>query len=218
VDAKHHWDWYEGWRTLAFPNEHEAPAEAQFAHVIWKLGAKGCRMWDAKNGYDLGIPATVTEVVDVTGAGDIFMAGFVWAWTLQLPVEDCLRLANALAGESCRHIGTYVVGREFAQAELDRLRASRESARPTPGCSLGSILLGPPPQSVMDHFVRAANETLANNPDVDYVEVQGATVDGRYTPLGVQIHRQSPSVPTAPLGAPLPTDQESSDEQDRRLR
>lgn len=121
VDAKHHWKWYEGSVGWAFPNESEAESLYCLDRCIVKLGARGCKMGN------LEIPATVSEVVDVTGAGDIFMASFVYAWTLQLPAEDCLRFANALAGESCRHVGTFVVGREFAQSVLDRLRASRES-------------------------------------------------------------------------------------------
>ena len=126
VDAKHHWDWYEGHNSTAFPNEYEdAP---NYPKVAKKLGAQGARLIESYKQFSeplLEIRATVSEVVDVTGAGDIFMASFVYAWSIQLPVEDCLRFANELAGESCRHRGTYVVPREFAQSVLGRLPASR---------------------------------------------------------------------------------------------
>jgi bifunctional ADP-heptose synthase (sugar kinase/adenylyltransferase) len=133
VDAKHHWHWYKGPETMIFPNEKECLDETYtLDHVVRKLGANGCEH------FNLWLPATVKEVVDVTGAGDIFMAGFVYAWSIQLPAEDCLRFANCLAGESCRHVGTYVVPRQFAEVVLVALEF-RENA----GCEF-SILSAVP--------------------------------------------------------------------------
>lgn len=126
VDAKNHWRWYIGENTYWFPNEREIEHLPMIAlssgRVIEKRGAEGC------NGFEKHLPATVSEVVDVTGAGDIFMAGFVYAHVCQkLSGLDSLEFANTLAGESCRHRGTYVVDRKFAQAVIDSLRSSKES-------------------------------------------------------------------------------------------
>jgi bifunctional ADP-heptose synthase (sugar kinase/adenylyltransferase) len=131
VDAKNHWPWYEGPNVTIFPNSREAqpapehidPAkvmrESQFKMIVHKLGDRGCRLQDGK--LDITLPASVGHIVDCCGAGDIFMAAFVYAWSIQLPIIDCLSFANKLAGESCRHLGTYVVPKEFANATLGAL-------------------------------------------------------------------------------------------------
>ena len=60
-----------------------------------KMGAAGCLVM-ADTGESLRMPAFEVDVVDATGAGDAFAAGFiagVWhGWTL----EDTARLANAV--------------------------------------------------------------------------------------------------------------------------
>lgn len=190
VDAKHHWEYFDGLENVwLFPNEHEH-VSMHYPHVVRKLGAEGCRLGD------LHLKATVTEVVDVCGAGDIFMAGFVYAWTLQYPAEDCLRFANKIAGESCRHRGTYVVSSEFAQSVLDRLLASRESAQRVHDHALDSNLSSTPPPHVQALVERIAAEILAYNPDVDYVAVLGGPAAGPCNFPVAQIRRKSPSGPT----------------------
>jgi D-beta-D-heptose 7-phosphate kinase/D-beta-D-heptose 1-phosphate adenosyltransferase len=92
VDAKHHWEWYAGPNTIAFPNEHETVSAYDYVRVVQKLGAKGAIQIDEEAITKLS--ATVSEVVDVTGAGDCFIAAYVYAWTLQLPKEHCLIFAN----------------------------------------------------------------------------------------------------------------------------
>lgn len=138
-DAKPHWHWFAGKNVTIFPNDREAgtaPAvidptqifhSCEYGRIVHKLGKDGCRLQEP--GRDIRLPATVSEVVDVCGAGDTFMAAFVWAWSLQLPAEDSLRLANILAGEACTHLGTYVVPRQFAEAELGKIRAAKESGQ-----------------------------------------------------------------------------------------
>jgi sugar/nucleoside kinase (ribokinase family) len=61
---------------VVFANEDEAallPLDA--AVVVTKLGARGCRVEDADGVREL--PAHATEVIDTTGAGDAFAAGFL---------------------------------------------------------------------------------------------------------------------------------------------
>ncbi len=53
----------------------------------------------------LHAPAGVTDVVDTTGAGDSFDAGFLAAWADGHPVESCLRWAVAAGSLSTRALG-----------------------------------------------------------------------------------------------------------------
>jgi sugar/nucleoside kinase (ribokinase family) len=47
----------------------------------------------------------VAEVVDVTGAGDLYAAGFLYGLTRGLPLETCGRLGSLAAAEVIGHIG-----------------------------------------------------------------------------------------------------------------
>ena len=104
-----------------FPNEHEHASpylDNGKTHVIRKLGHKGCFV----NGE---LVATVPQhVYDVSGAGDVFLAAFVWTWVRHPNSDEKRRLhfaakvANVAAGISVRHLGTYVVKREELEQEL----------------------------------------------------------------------------------------------------
>jgi hypothetical protein len=190
IDAKHHWEWYEGCVGWAFPNELEAEQLKCLDRCIVKLGARGCKMGA------LELLATVSEVVDVTGAGDIFMASFVYAWSIQLPAEDCLRFANELAGESCRHRGTYVVPRGFAQSVLDRLRASRASEQQARGSSLDSNGSNFRQPSAQDQIAQPAYEASSDSPLLRWYEETAGSATAVDILQPAQTPRQSPSVPT----------------------
>ena len=49
--------------------------------------------------------APVARVVDTTGAGDLFAAGFLFGLTRDRPLAECLRLGAAAAGEVISHYG-----------------------------------------------------------------------------------------------------------------
>jgi sugar/nucleoside kinase (ribokinase family) len=49
--------------------------------------------------------AAVSEIVDTTGAGDLFAAGFLAAHLEGLDVEKCLKLGAAAAAEVISHWG-----------------------------------------------------------------------------------------------------------------
>ncbi|MFN7978037.1 MAG: PfkB family carbohydrate kinase [Vicinamibacterales bacterium] len=60
------------------------------------------------DGREIRTPAFRVPVVDSTGAGDVFRAGFVAAWLHGgdgLAVEEALRWANAVAAMKCRGLG-----------------------------------------------------------------------------------------------------------------
>jgi sugar/nucleoside kinase (ribokinase family) len=50
-------------------------------------------------------PAFNVKVVDGTGAGDVFRAGFIYGLLQKWPVPDMLRFANAAAASSCTRLG-----------------------------------------------------------------------------------------------------------------
>jgi len=60
-----------------------------------------------------------SEVVDATGAGDTVVAAFAAGVLAELSNRDCLRFANAAAGDVCRKKGTAVVDESFAPWALD---------------------------------------------------------------------------------------------------
>lgn len=71
--------------------------------VIIKLGVNGS-LWLAP-GRDVHAPAPRVKVVDTTGAGDAFNAGFLHAWMHGKRPAQCLALGNKVAGASTRKAG-----------------------------------------------------------------------------------------------------------------
>lgn len=51
------------------------------------------------------IEHTVDRVIDTTGAGDIFLAGFLYGQTHDMSIQESAKLGNALAGKVIQHIG-----------------------------------------------------------------------------------------------------------------
>jgi sugar/nucleoside kinase (ribokinase family) len=47
----------------------------------------------------------VTRVVDTTGAGDLYAAGFLYGYTKGLPLDECARLGGVAAAEVISHVG-----------------------------------------------------------------------------------------------------------------
>jgi len=56
------------------------------------------------------LPAFEVEVIDTTGAGDVFHGAFTFALGARLGMEPALRFSSAVAALKCRHVG----GREGA--------------------------------------------------------------------------------------------------------
>ena len=52
------------------------------------------------------VPADeVARVLDTTGAGDLYAAGFLYGYTRSLPLPECARLGSIAAGEVISHVG-----------------------------------------------------------------------------------------------------------------
>jgi sugar/nucleoside kinase (ribokinase family) len=102
---------------FVFVNEHEArlytgeqTLEASIRHwkerkaiTIIKIGEQGA-VWIAPN-KDLHVAAPKVKVVDTTGAGDSFNAGFLVAWMHGKSAEQCLKAGNRVGAESTRQAG-----------------------------------------------------------------------------------------------------------------
>jgi sugar/nucleoside kinase (ribokinase family) len=71
--------------------------------VVAKLGPDGCA---ALEGSQLRfVPSFQVRVVDTTGAGDSFDAGFLHAWLNRRPLVECLRFGTACGALSTRGMG-----------------------------------------------------------------------------------------------------------------
>lgn len=57
------------------------------------------------NGARWHVPAVPTNIVDATGAGDLFAAGFLWGLTAGYDLESCGKMGNLAASEVISHIG-----------------------------------------------------------------------------------------------------------------
>jgi sugar/nucleoside kinase (ribokinase family) len=67
------------------------------------LGDQGAMALDAAGTHYA--PAFAVDAVDTTGAGDVFRAGFIYAWLHGWPTDEILRFANAAAAVSCTRLG-----------------------------------------------------------------------------------------------------------------
>lgn len=129
-------EWYEGFFELAeavdilfcngpeaqqFTRSHDVEeALSRLSHLpatcVVKLGAEGSVA--LREGRICRCPAFSVKVVDTTGAGDSFNAGFLYGFLRGLELEDCLVLGNA-----CGAISVTKAGGATASPDRDELEA-----------------------------------------------------------------------------------------------
>ena len=73
-------------------------------NVVLKLGGRGCLLMNSSE--TIYVPAHRIDVVDATGAGDNFMAGFVSELIRGSDVRDALEFANACGAICTTAVGT----------------------------------------------------------------------------------------------------------------
>ncbi|MET9776864.1 PfkB family carbohydrate kinase [Streptomyces sp. NPDC006367] len=85
-----------------------AAAHALTAHVplaVVTLGAEGAYAVDRRTGESAEVPAIAVEALDPTGAGDVFVAGFVTGTLAGWPLADRLAFAGLTAALSVQEFG-----------------------------------------------------------------------------------------------------------------
>ncbi|MGW2819747.1 carbohydrate kinase family protein [Streptomyces sp. NPDC001443] len=134
-----------------------AAAHALTAHVplaVVTLGADGAYAVDRRTGESAEVPAIAVEALDPTGAGDVFVAGFVTGTLAGWPLADRLAFAGLTAALSVQEFGGSLSAPGWAEiaawwrrvqsveeqdpaalrryAFLDRLVPGEERVRPWP--------------------------------------------------------------------------------------
>jgi len=84
------------------------------------MGAQGALLLEGDRVYR--VPALRVDVVDTTGAGDVFRGAFIAALLRGLAPDAVLRFANAAAALSCTKAGAIggVPTRDAVEQVLDR--------------------------------------------------------------------------------------------------
>jgi sugar/nucleoside kinase (ribokinase family) len=75
--------------------------------AVLKLGARGSMIAAGGRVYPVE-PMCANDVVDTTGAGDLWAAGFLYGLVQGMPLEQCGRLASACGYEVCRVLGATI--------------------------------------------------------------------------------------------------------------
>jgi sugar/nucleoside kinase (ribokinase family) len=91
--------------------------------VVLKMGADGCYVRTGREGFRL--PACRVKVVDTTGAGDAFVAGFLAGRRMEWDLEACGRLGNA-----CGALCVTAMGTTDGIVNLEKTKSFMESASP----------------------------------------------------------------------------------------
>ena len=84
------------------------------------LGADGCQV--AADDYEGRVPAVAVDALDGTGAGDAFVAGFLYGRLAGWTTEACARFANAAGA-----LATTAVGAFEGVGNLERTRLLSEA-------------------------------------------------------------------------------------------
>ncbi|MEY2754019.1 MAG: hypothetical protein RJB65_377, partial [Actinomycetota bacterium] len=81
-----------------------AAVRADCELAVITMGAEGCRI--ITRDEIIEAPAEpVDQVLDTTGAGDLFAAGFLYGHTRDLALHECARLGAIAAAEVISHVG-----------------------------------------------------------------------------------------------------------------
>ncbi len=73
--------------------------------VITTLGAEGARVHTREKEFTIPSVKAI-QVIDPTGAGDAFRAGFAAAWLQKLPLDVCVQVASTVAVYAVEDYGT----------------------------------------------------------------------------------------------------------------
>jgi sugar/nucleoside kinase (ribokinase family) len=75
--------------------------------AVLKLGARGSMVAYGNHVYPIE-PMQADDVLDTTGAGDLWAAGFLYGLVQGMPLEQCGKLASVCGYEVCRVLGASI--------------------------------------------------------------------------------------------------------------
>ena len=73
--------------------------------VVSTLGSKGCKV--ISNSEIITVGVVPADLVDPTGAGDSFAAGFLTGFVKNYPIEKCAQIGSAVASVTIRSRSTH---------------------------------------------------------------------------------------------------------------
>lgn len=112
VDPKRHVSYYDGaWLVKPNGSEFEGLGFNHWTNNIIITNASNPVIAEIDNQY-YTVPVDPVEVSDVTGAGDCFLAAFVYGLTIGKDYQTCLEMAIKGSRESVKHVGTYILSRK----------------------------------------------------------------------------------------------------------
>ena len=75
--------------------------------AVLKLGARGSVI--SHRGEIVKVaPTGAGDIIDTTGAGDLWASGFLYGLVNDLPLEQCGKIASACGYEVCRVVGAAI--------------------------------------------------------------------------------------------------------------
>lgn len=86
-------------------NASELIEKYKIKNLIVTMGNKGSKLTSINEEHRIN--GIAVEVADVTGAGDCFMAAFVWAIEFGYQIKSALLFANAAAAVSVKYLGVF---------------------------------------------------------------------------------------------------------------
>ncbi|MGX1850338.1 carbohydrate kinase family protein [Streptomyces sp. NPDC055299] len=103
--------------------------------AVVTLGAEGACAVDGRTGESAEVPAIAVEALDPTGAGDVFVAGFVTGTLADWPLTDRLAFAGLSAALSVQEFGGSLSAPGWAEiaAWWQQVRGYGTGAAGTPG-------------------------------------------------------------------------------------
>lgn len=113
--------------------ESESALETALLHrngiSVVLLGKKGCIVYC--NGHKFTYQTDSLSSVDTTGAGDLFVAGFIYGITHNFSLENCARLGNWLGGEIVLWLGGEIPNEAWSQLMM-KIQQLSETTTTTP--------------------------------------------------------------------------------------
>lgn len=71
------------------------------------MGSQGSTVIEGKNRYNIE-PLEIEKLIDTTGAGDLYAAGFLYGYSQGKPLEECGRIGSESAGKVVQQVGARI--------------------------------------------------------------------------------------------------------------